>query len=70
MYTITIVKKEKNPNYEQEKKTYDEERRYPGFTNCTSSPQIEIEIESNVLSCELTEEEFKAVKLECLKAFK
>jgi hypothetical protein len=66
-YNITIVKTEKNPNFDEEAKRYEEDRRYRNNYNPDTMPSREV-IE-NVLTCHLTEEQFKKIKAAVLAVF-
>ena len=65
-YKITIIRKEPNPNYAAEVAKFDERNR---FHNYSDRPQIEKDIITDALICELTDEQFKKIKLECFKSF-
>lgn len=60
-YKITIQKFEPNPLYLSE----DKRKEYGRYTN----EQLTPEVIRDALSCELTDEQFKKVKAECLKVF-
>lgn len=68
-YFITIRKTEVNPNYKEEVEKYQQENRYydRGPNRDLGAPLPEIV--KDVLICELTEEQYKKVKLEALKSF-
>lgn len=66
-YNITIVKTEDNPNFAEELKAFEERNRYQNFNNLPEHPRREVT--KNVLTCHLTEEQFKKVKAEVLKVF-
>ena len=72
MYKITIEKKEKNPNFEAELKEWQEQNKYNlnsriGDRYNENYPQ-DVKI-TNALICELTEEQYKAIKAEVFKTF-
>lgn len=67
MYKITIERKEKNPNFEAELKEWQEQNKYSNFREPMNRPQSE-QI-TNALICELTEEQYKAIKAEVFKTF-
>ncbi len=67
MYKITIEKKEKNPNFEAELKEWQDQNKYSNFREPMNRPQPE-QI-TNALICELTEEQYKAIKAEVFKTF-
>jgi hypothetical protein len=65
-YQIIITKTEPNPNYAAELVEYNK-LRYAYDSDRKIEPKVSFE--RSVLSCELTEEQFKKVKLEALKVF-
>ncbi len=65
-YQIKIVKTEPNPNYELELKEKSRTSRYGGFDVVVTPEKT---IVTDVLTCELTEDQYKKVKLEVLKVF-
>ena len=70
-YQITVVRREKNPNFEEEMKRFNERngcgKMYPGDIRYEAPQQ---EVTKNVLMCELTEEEYIEVKKSVLSTFK
>lgn len=66
-YHITIVRTEANPNFEEEVKKLEDDRRYRNGYNPDSQPQRDLV--KNVLTCHLTEEQYKKIKAEVFKAF-
>jgi hypothetical protein len=69
-YNITIIKAEANPNFEAELKEFNEQQKYDRYNNPRNydgAPQKEVI--KNVLTCHLTEEQFKKVKAEVFKVF-
>lgn len=66
-YQITITRIETNPEYEKEIKEIDVRSNYTRGYETRFEPQREVI--KNVLLVELTEDQFKKVKLEVLKAF-
>lgn len=68
MYTITVVKKVPNPNFEEEIKTYEQHSRYRNMNNDPEYPQKEIS--SNALMVQLTEDEYQVVKKAVIDTFK
>ncbi len=65
-YKIIIEKKEQNPNFESELAKCNESSR--GCRYETMDYPIN-EVTTNALICELTEEQFKAVKAAVMKSF-
>lgn len=65
-YKITIERKEPNPNFETEYETWKEHNKYYGRNQ---EPQPQSELTTNALICELTEEQYKAIKAEVFKTF-
>lgn len=68
-YNITIVKTEANPNFEAELKKFEENNRYNNYGPKFDDMGPRKEIPTNVLTCHLTEEQFKKVKAEVFKVF-
>lgn len=75
-YKIQITKCEPNPNFEQEKKDMNEwdleQMKTSAYFNREIRPQPPIptvEIVRDVLTCELTEEQYKTIKGEVIKVF-
>lgn len=62
-YQLKITKTEKNPNFVEELKDYETRSIYKQV----NYPQAEII--KDALTCELTEEQFKKIKAECIKVF-
>ena len=67
MYKIIIEKKEPNPNFEAEYQEWKDQSRCSNFRDTTVRPQNE-QI-TNALICELTEEQFKAIKAQVFNTF-
>ena len=67
IYKIIIEKKEVNPNFEVEYKQWQDDSRYGRSFDNGNIPQRERV--TNALICELTEEQFKAVKGNVLEVF-
>ena len=71
-YQITIERKEPNPNFETELADWKERTRfnnsYVGSKANSDYPNA-VNI-TNALICELTEEQYKAIKAEVFKTFK
>ncbi len=68
-YQITIVRKEANPNFAEQLEEFNKANgrgMYRGDVNC-EMPQREVT--KNILMCELTEEQYKAIKAEVFKSF-
>ena len=66
-YKIQITKVEDNPNYDKEVIDFKENNRYYNGQMDKSFPSREVIKE--VLSCELTEEEYIKVKAEVIKVW-
>lgn len=66
-YKIIIEKKEPNPDFEAELAKWQEASKYSRFEPSSDYPSATKV--SNALMCELTEEQFKAIKAEVFKAF-
>lgn len=64
-YQIKITKLEPNPNFKEEMIEY----RKPRYHYDPQIPEPRANTIEDVLTCELTEEQFKKVKLESLKVF-
>ncbi len=71
-YQITIVRTEKNENFAEDMKKYEESRRFNGDfgRDRTSAMPPQEEVRKNVLMVELTKEEWEKVKSEVIKTFK
>ena len=67
-YKITIERKEPNPNFEAEYEGWKEEQRYAMSRNLGNNTPEREKI-TDALICELTEEQFKAIKAEVFKVF-
>jgi nicotinamide riboside kinase len=67
-YKITIERKEPNPNFEAELKEWQEKNRYNNMRMGDEQYPQRVNV-TNALICELTEEQFKAIKAEVFKAF-
>jgi len=67
-YQIRIVRTQKNENFEKELEQQMRGRPYRGYPEETSRPLSPI-ITEDVLTCELTEQQFKAVKAAVMKVF-
>lgn len=65
-YKLYIEKKEPNPNFDKEYGEWKERQRYVGYER-GDIPAAEWT--RNALICELTEEQFKAIKAEVFKVF-
>lgn len=66
-YKIFIERKEPNPNFELEYGEWKERQRYASYNNSVEQPAREWT--RNALICELTEEQYKAIKAEVFKTF-
>ncbi len=68
-YRIKITRTEPNPHFAEELKAHEERNRgyNTSFNNNGSYPLAEVE--TTGLLCELTEEQFKAIKAAVLKEF-
>ncbi len=64
-YKITIERREPNPNFEVEYNEWKDKNRYNGYD--LNKPQEEII--TNALICELTEEQYKAIKAQVFNTF-
>lgn len=67
-YKITIERKEPNPNFEAEYQEWKENQRY-GVSRNMGDMMPSRENITNALICELTEQQFKAIKAEVFKVF-
>lgn len=66
-YKITIERKEPNPNFEAEYKQWQDDQRYNiGRYSNEQPPRESI---TNALICELTEEQYKAIKAQVFNTF-
>lgn len=68
-YKIIIQKKTDNVNYAAEVAKMEENRNYRMSRNDYPIELPQKEVTTDALICELTEEQFKAVKAEVFKAF-
>ena len=70
-YILTVIKYEKNDNYEEEMAKFKEQNQYGGFSvrNGLSPDAPQLEKTTKSLEVILTEEEFKKVKAESIKVF-
>jgi len=66
-YQITITRKEPNENFAEQLQEWQDRERFHYGKGPGEYPNTHIT--TNALICELTEEQFKAVKAEVLKAF-
>ncbi len=69
MYKITIVKTEKNPNFAEEMVEYQKNNRMYDRGNYSDRGEPRENIPSDALMVELTDEQYKKVKAEIIKAF-
>lgn len=67
-YKLTVEKIEKNTDFNEQMKQWKEVNRYNG--SFQQSPPPQEETIKNVLTVELTEEQFVAIKAEVFKTFK
>jgi hypothetical protein len=67
-YQISITRTEVNTDYEAQLKEWNEQNRY-GNRNNFNDNGPRSEIVKNALICELTEEQFKAVKAAVMESF-
>ncbi len=67
-YKLTIIKYEKNENYEAEMAKWKENRNY-GYRNEPNFDEPRTEVAGRSLEVVLTEEEYKKVKSEVVKVF-
>lgn len=69
-YRITIERKEPNPNFEVELTEWKERNRYNSAYIGKENPDYpRSEFIKNALVCELTEEQFKAIKAQVFNTF-
>lgn len=70
-YILTVIKYEKNDNYEEEMAKFKEQNQYGSFNvrNGFSPDAPQLEKTTKALEVILTEEEFKKVKAESIKVF-
>lgn len=69
-YKITIIKYEKNENYEEEMAKFKEDNIYKRFRDLNMGPEEpSLEKASRSLEVFLTEEEYNAVKKSVLETF-
>lgn len=66
-YKIVITKKEPNSNFAVEMAKFEEDRRYGYGLRGGDQIKPEPQITTDALICELTEEQFKKIKVEVLK---
>ena len=66
-YKIIIERKEPNPNFEAEYQKWQQESRYSMNKFDEGCPPKELI--TNALICELTEEQYKAIKAEVFNTF-
>jgi hypothetical protein len=62
-YTLTVTYSEPNPLYVAPP------QNYGGYERDTRTPEQQIELNTSVLSCELTPEQFNVLKYETLKVW-
>ena len=67
-YKITIERKEPNPNFEVEYKQWQDDQRY-GMNRLVGDNSPRRENITNALICELTEEQYKAIKAQVFNTF-
>jgi hypothetical protein len=68
-YFLTIKKTEANPNYKEQIQEYQERNRYFDRGPGRDMGEPQREIVKDILVVELTEEQYKKVKLESIKVF-
>ena len=66
-YKIQIIRTEKNTDFEEQLKKWEDDQRWNRPREFTDRPSENIA--TNVLNCELTEEQFKKIKAEVFKTF-
>lgn len=68
-YRIIITKVEPDPEFASKMEAYERNNRFGRDMYNQDPNRPQEKITSDVLICELTEEQFKKVKLEAIKAF-
>jgi hypothetical protein len=66
-YKIIIERKEPNPNFEAELAKWQESNKYNRYESASEYPS-DMKI-TNALICEITEEQFKAIKGNIMEVF-
>lgn len=68
-YKIVITRKDPNPNFAVEVAKFEEKNRHGYMNSGMERERPQEDIVTDALICEITEEQFKKIKLEVLKAF-